>query len=288
MNDQRLSSGLHQFIRVLVFVALLGVAVRPLQAQLQDPAGNLFESVGVEPKLGASLPLDITFQDEQGHGVDLRSVIRDKPVVLNLVYFECPMLCNLTMNNFIRTLRTMRMNVGSEFDVVTISFDPRETPAMSASAKRTALQRYGRGESANGWHFLTGEQNSIEKLTAAVGFRYQYDPINGQYAHPSTLIVITPDGRVSRYLPGVEFPARDLRLSVVEASDGGIATISDHITLLCYAYNPHTGRYNMAVQRIIRVTGLFTVSAILGAMVIMLRHDRLRRATQVEEKTNGT
>lgn len=277
-----------QFIFAAAIIASTGFVVRPLQAQLQDSAGNLFESVGVEPQLGAALPLDITFYDEQGQKVVLRECIGHKPVVLNLVYFECPMLCNLTMNNFIRTLRTMRMNVGREFDVVTISFDPRETPVMAASAKRTALKRYGRDDSASGWHFLTGEQDAIERLTAAVGFRYQYDPIIGQYAHPSTLIIVTPDGRVSRYLPGVEFLARDLRLSVVEASDGGTATLSDHITLLCYAYNPHTGRYNMAVQQVLRVAGLLTVSAIVGAMVVMLRRDRRQRATQLEEKIDGS
>jgi protein SCO1/2 len=235
----------------------------------------MLDRIGIEPKPGAQVPPDLVFRDERGRRVRMGDCFGDRPIVLNLVYFQCPMLCNMTMDGLIRTLKIVPFELGRDFDVLTVSFDPREGPQLAAGAKRTALKRYGRG-GAEAWHFLTGDEASIRRLTEAVGFRYEFDPQIGQYAHAAGLIVLTPDGRVSRYLHGVEFPARDLRLSLVEASQGNIGTAADHVLLLCYQYNPATGKYGLAVQTATRVLGLTTLFCLLGGIAIMLRRERLR------------
>ena len=237
-----------------------------------------FDNVGIDQKLGVQVPLDLTFRDEEDRPVRLGELLKGRPVLLNLVYFECPMLCNMTMDGLIRSLRGLAFDAGSEFTVITVSFDPREGPKLAAGAKRTAIKRYGRPEAADHWHFLTGQQPAIQALTEAVGFRYRYDPDRGQYAHAAGLIVLTPQGRVSRYLLGIEYAPRDLRLSLVEAADNRIGTVTDQMMLLCYQYDPLTGKYGLLIHNVLRLAGVATVTVLVGGVLLMLRRERRQPA----------
>lgn len=230
--------------------------------------------VGIEPKLGAQAPLDVQLRDETGNLVRLGDAANGKPIILALVYYECPMLCNMTMDGQVRSLTELSLNAGDDFTAITVSFDPRETPALAAAAKRTALRRYNRAGGEQGLRFLTGDEAEIRRLADAVGFRYRYDETTGRYAHAAGLVVLTPDGVISRYLYGVEFPRRDLRLALVEASDGKIGTTADGFLLLCYHYDPTTGKYGLAIMNVLRLAGLLTVGALGGAIILMLRRDR--------------
>jgi protein SCO1/2 len=212
--------------------------------------------------------------DENGKAVRLDDYYGDQAIVLNLVYFQCPMLCNMTREGLIATLRTMSLDVGRDFTLLTVSFDPREGPALASQARQTALRRYGRQGAEAGWRFLTGQQSEIKRLTDAVGFRYVYDEDRGQYAHAAALIVLTPDGKVSRYLTGVEYPARDLRLALVEASNHQIGSPLDRAILLCYHYDPVTGRYGVAVMTLIRILGAATALGLAGTVFVYLRRER--------------
>jgi protein SCO1/2 len=195
------------------------------------------------------------------------------------------MLCNLSSDGLIHSLGALKQDVGTDFEVLTVSFDPREGPKLAAAAKRTALRRYGRDGADAGWHFLTGEEPSIRKLAEAVGFAYEYDEKNQQYAHAAGLMVLTPDGTVSRYLYGIEYPPRDLRLSLVEASAGEIGSLTDQILLLCYHYNPTTGRYGLAIFRTLRIAGVATVLLLGGGIVYMLRRERQSQQHTTEATT---
>ncbi len=236
--------------------------------------------VQFDQKLDAAIAAEVALRDEAGNPVQIDSLLRDRPTILNLVYFECPMLCNLTMDSLIRTLNTMNLKVGQDFDVLTVSFDPREGPPLAARAKRTAMQRYKSGgdfaqqQAATGWHFLTGDADQTRRLADSVGFRYEFDESRAQYAHASGIIVLTPDGRISRYLTGVDFAARDVRFALVEASAGQIGSPTDQVLLLCYRYDPTTGKYGLAVTRAIRFLGILTIAAMVGGIVWMLRLER--------------
>lgn len=256
-------------------LVLLLVAARPLAAETRARPPQL-EGVGVEQKMGASIPRDARFVDSQGNPVRLGELMGERPVLLNLVYFECPMLCNMAMNGLIRALRASSYDAGEEFRVVTISFDPREGPEMAASAKRTALQRYGRPESADDWYFLTGEEDQIRKVTEAVGFNYRWDPRRGQYAHAACLIVLTPEGRVSRYLLGVDYVPRDLQFSVIEASNNKVGSVSDQILLLCFQYDPSTGKYGLLIHRVLQISGTLFATVLGCCIGFMLWRERRR------------
>ncbi|MGE0761169.1 MAG: SCO family protein [Pirellulaceae bacterium] len=232
--------------------------------------------VSIEQKLDAQVPLDLMFRDERGRSVRLGDLLAGRPVILNLVYFQCPMLCNMALDGLIRSLRTLSFTAGEEFTVITVSFDPTETPELAAGAKRTALTRYGRAESADQWHFLTGDEQAIAQLTEAVGFHYRWDPDTAQYAHAAGLIILTPEGRTSQYLLGVEYPARDLRLSLVQASRHTIGSVTDDVLLLCYQYDPLTGRYGLVIRRVLQLGGVVTVLALSGAIGGMLWRERRR------------
>lgn len=248
-------------------------AMPPIQTQL-------LESVGIEEKLDQPVPLDLEFVDEVGRRATLREFAGDgaRPVVLNLVYFECPMLCNVSLDGLVRALRDLKFTPGDEFEILTVSFDPRETPQRAAQAKRKFFRTYGRPEAAAGWHFLTGDEAAIRELTEAVGFRYRWDERGGQFAHAAGIVVLTPDGRLSRYLDGVTYPARDLRLALVEASQGKIGTPGDHVLLFCYQYDPATGKYGLLIHRIIQAAGFSTVALLGGGVGTMLWRERRRRA----------
>ena len=243
----------------------LGKSSRVLPLALQN--------VGFEPPLNGPIPLDLNFRDESGRDVRLRDYFDHKPVLLALVYYGCPMLCDQVEQGVVGSLKMLSFNAGRDYEVVFVSFDPRETPAMAARKKESALSRYGRPETSSGWHFLTGASESIDALTKAANFRYTYDAKLGLFAHASGVMLITPDGRISRYFYGVEYPARDVRLGLVDASAGKIGTPIDHLLLYCFQYNPETARYSSTIFRIVRLGGVFTILTIVAGILLFRRRD---------------
>ncbi len=235
---------------------------------------DVLEKVGVDQKLDSQIPLDSPFLDETGRAVTLREYFGTKPILLTLVYYECPMLCTQVLNGAVGTLKTLNFTAGKEFDILTVSFNPKETPSLAASKKQTYIAKYGRPEAAAGWHFLTGQQAAIDALAASVGFRYYYDRASDQYVHASAIMLLTPQGKVSRYFYGIEYPPRDVRLGLVEAASGKIGSVVDQVLLYCYHYDPHAGKYSMVVMNVLRLGGLITVALIAGFIVVMWRSDR--------------
>ena len=230
-------------------------------------------NVGFEPQLNAQLPLDLNFRDESGREVQLREYFGRKPVLLALVYYGCPMLCNQVEQGVVGSLKMLSFNAGRDYEVVFVSFDPRETPLMAAKKKEAALSRYRRPETASGWHFITGKEERIHALTAAANFRYSFDEQHSLFAHASGIMLLTPDGRISRYFYGVEYPSRDVRLGLVDASAGKIGTPIDHLLLYCFQYNPETARYSATVLRIVRLGGILTILIIVAGILIFRRRD---------------
>ncbi len=237
------------------------------------PAG--LEGVTIDQKLDAQVPLDLEFRDESGATVRLADYFGEKPVVLSLVYYECPMLCTLVLNGLVGSLKALPFDVGDEFEVVTVSFDPEETPDLAAAKKETYLSSYRRDGAAEGWHFLTGSAESIDALADAVGFRYRYDPERDLFSHAAGITVLTPSGRIARYFYGVEYPPRDLKLGLIEAADERIGTAVDQLLLFCFHYDVTTGRYSAAVMNLVRLGGLATVFGFAG-FVLRSNRDRSR------------
>jgi len=254
------------FILVLcASFACSAFAVQKLPADL--------EGVDVEQRLNTQLPLDLRFQNESGEEVQLGDLLEGKPAILNLVYYECPMLCTQVLNGLITSLRPITFTPGNEFNIITVSFNPKETPALAAKKKESYLKDYAREGAGRGWFFLTGTQESITKLTQTVGFRYKYDPTTNQYAHSTAIIVLTPEGKIARYFYGIEYPSKDLRLSLVEASQNKIGTVADKVLLFCFHYDPSQGRYSATVINIIRAGGILTILLIGGFILIMRRRE---------------
>jgi protein SCO1 len=260
--------------------------VQPTRS-MQDPTvkpalPSALSGVGIDQKLDAQVPLDLEFKDEHGRTVPLSSFFSGhKPVVLALVYYQCPMLCTMILNGVESSLKAVSLNPGRDFEVLSVSFDPSDTPELAASKKQMYLKRYGRPGTANGWHFLTGDEKNIQALTRAVGFRYSYDPATKQFAHASGIMVLTPGGRISKYFYGVEYAPRDLRLGLVEASQNRIGNPVDQILLFCYHYDPATGKYGAIAMNMVRfVAAGFTL--ICGAFLLVAwRKDyRLGRAAK--------
>jgi protein SCO1/2 len=244
----------------------------------QDPTApasfNPVPQVGFDQRLGAQLPLDLLFTDENGQTVQLGQYFGNKPVILSLAYYDCPMLCTLVLNGLVRTLRALSFSAGNEFTVLTVSFDERETPSLAAAKKKTYLESYRREGAEAGWHFLTGETAAIQQLTNTVGFRFTYDQQAKQFAHASGIMVITPQGKISHYFYGIEYAPRDVRLGLVEASAGKIGALVDQVLLLCFHYDPSAGKYGVVILRIVQVAGLLTM-CMLGLYVFtMLRRER--------------
>jgi protein SCO1 len=240
--------------------------------------------VGLDQKLNEQLPLDTVFKDEQGNDVTLgRYFGPGRPVVLALVYYECPMLCTQVLNGLTGALQTISLDAGKDFDVIALSFDPRETPKLAKAKKIAYMGRYGRPGTEQGWHFLTGSQESITRVTDAVGFRYTFDEQIGQFAHGALVTVLTPEGRISRYLYGIDYGGRDVRLALVEASNGSIATPVDRALLYCYHWDPTTGRYGFVVMNLIRGAGILTLLGFGTFIVVSLRRER--RAARAEART---
>ncbi len=241
-----------------------GIMAPPASAK---PAG--LENVGIQQRLEQQIPLDLTFRDESGKTVQLGDYIGKKPVILNFVYYSCPMLCPELLIGLESSLKVLKFNVGKEFDVVTVSFDPNDTPQRAAAKKADILKRYNRAGSENGWHFLTGQPQSITALAEAAGFHYQFDKKTGQYAHATAIMVLTSEGKISQYYYGVDFAPKDLRLSLIQASDNKIGTVADAVLLYCFHYDPATGKYSVLIGRVIQVGGGLTV-LLLGGMLLLL------------------
>lgn len=233
----------------------------------------VLSDVRFDQRLNEQLPLATRFKDEEGRDVALGDYFGSKPVVLAFVYYECPMLCTQVLNGLTTSLTVLDETVGRDFDVVAISFDARETPALASGKKRSHLDRYKRPESAAGWHFLTGDEAAIKAVTSAAGFKYVWDAKTQQFAHPSGIIVATPEGKLSRYFFGIEYAPRDVKFALVESSAGRIGNAVDQLLLYCYHYDPATGSYGFVAMGAVRVGGALTVLALVGFVVISIRRD---------------
>ncbi len=260
------------FIRIqsgLIILFLCTTAFAQVQTGWR-PA--VLRSVGIDQKMGAQVPLDLPFLNESGRAVTLRQY-SGKPVILALVYYQCPSLCNMVLNGVLRSVKNLALSAGQDFEIVAVSFDPRETPEMAAAKKETYLKGYARTGAERGWHFLTGEEASSKGLADAVGFHYAYDSVTNQYAHGSAIMLLTPEGRVTKYFYGIDYPERDVRLGLVEASNRRIGTAIDQVMLYCYHYDPSNGKYGLVIMNVLRLAALLTVGALATFMIVMFRRD---------------
>ncbi len=247
------------------------------QGQTATGLPPALKKVGIDQKLNEQLPLDAVFKDEQGNEVHLGQYFNQgKPVVIALVYYTCPMLCNQVLNGMLGSFRQNSLNIGKDFEVVTVSFDTKETPQLAAAKKQTYINGYNRPTGAAGWHFLTGDAINVQRLTEAVGFRYTWDEQTKQYAHASGIMIATPGGKLARYFYGIDYPAKDMRLALVETSENKIGTPVDALMLYCYHYDPSTGKYGVVVMNVIRLAGVITIIAIVGLLLLLRRISRKR------------
>jgi protein SCO1/2 len=237
---------------------------------------GVLQEIGFDQRLGEALPLDAPFTDEQGRAVKLGDYFGKRPVVLSFVYYECPMLCTIGLNGLSAALQVLSFVPGQEFEVLTVSFDPKETPALAAAKKNAYLARYQRPGAEAGWHFLTGSEASIAALTRAAGFRYVWDEATKQFAHPAGLVVATPEGRISHYLFGVEYAPKDLRFALIEAASGRIGNAADQLLLYCYQYDPQAGRYTASILNVVRALAVLTVLGLVGFMVTASRRHKAK------------
>jgi protein SCO1 len=276
----------------LAFFLVSICASAQINSGVMSPPANTrpprLQNVGIEQHLDSQVPPDLAFVDDTGKNVKLGDYFGRKPLILNLVYFNCTMLCGEELAGLASAMRLVKFDVGNEFDVITVSFDPRETPAMAAAKKKDYVGRYGRANAASGWHFLTGSAASIDALTKAVGFQYQYDAQTNQYAHATAIMVLTPEGHISRYFYGVDFPPKDLRLGLVEASQKKIGNPVDAVLLYCYHYNPATGKYGAMVANILRLGAALTIVLLGGMILILWRLDRSATTRSKSRKTANT
>jgi protein SCO1 len=244
------------------------------EAQHQLPP--LLRDVGFDQRLNTQIPFDLVFQDETGRMVRLGDFFDTRPVILTLAYYECPMLCGLGLDGLAQSLRALSFSVGEQFVVLTVSFDARDTSARAAAKKAQLLRSYARPGAAQGWHFLTGDEASIRQLTQTVGFRYVYDPEKDQFAHAAGIVVLTPQGTIARYLYGLEFEPKAVRLALLEAATGTIGSPIDRLLLFCYQYDPATGTYGVIIMNVLRLAGLITVVALGGFLALMFSRERLK------------
>ena len=269
---------------VMVFLwAGSGVA----SAQLVEQVPEALEEVGITEHLDAKLPMDLEFRDEDGISVTLGSFFDgERPVILTLNYYRCPMLCGLMLNGLVDGLDQMEWTPGQEFEIVTVSINPLETPALAKEKKQNYIKRYGRPSAMSGWHFLTGNEPEIDRLAETVGFRFVYDPVEKQYAHAAAIFVCTPDGRVARYLYGIEYPPKRLKLGLLEASEGKIGTTLDQLILYCYHYDPTNRRYSPVAMNIMRVGGGATASILAVTLgIFWFREWRRRKSFAKRDST---
>jgi protein SCO1/2 len=267
-----------QFVRLTVGVLGILMTASAVFGQgmtkgMMSPPANMrppgLEQVGITQKLDTQLPLDLTFRDETGKTVQLKEYFGKKPVILNFAYYTCPMLCGELLKGLTTSLKGLKFELGNEFDVVTVSIDPHDTPETATEKKAEYLQRYGHPERAAGWHFLTGSQESITALTKAAGFGYQYNEQTMQFAHATAIMIVTPQGKLAQYFYGIDFAPKDLRLGIVQASNEKIGNLVDQVLLYCYHYDPATGKYGAIVARVLKLSGLATVLG-LGLLIVVL------------------
>src|ERR1700730_3387230 len=257
-------------VRAQAVPSNIGVTSTTMPAQLKN--------VGFDPQLNAQIPLDLSFVDENGSNVQLRDYFKPKPVVLAFVYYGCPMLCNQVEQGVVGALRMLSFTPGRDYNVVFVSFDPRESADMATQKKTNGGGHLRRRETAQGWHFLTGTKENIDAATKAANFRYSFDAKTNLFAHASGIMLLTPDGRISRYFYGVEYPGRDMRLGLVDASAGKIGTPIDHVLLFCYQYDPSSATYSASILKIIRLGGILTVLCIVGGILIFRKRDATQAA----------
>jgi protein SCO1 len=272
-------------VALLTFALAAGPVREPGAAPPASDVPPEVAGLAFEQRLNEQVPLDATFRDENGSSVRLGDVTRGKPTVLVLAYYRCPQLCNLVLNGLVDGLRGVTYRPGEEFTVVAVSFDARETPELAAAKKAQYAESYGRPGAANGWHFLTGDQDQIDRLAQAVGFHYTYDARHDRFNHPSGVMILTPDGRVSRYLFGIRFPPRDLKLGLIEASAGQVGSLVDQFLLFCFHYDQAGGKYAFAVMNAVRAGGAFTALALGGMLFRAWRRERRRRVPRPEGTT---
>jgi protein SCO1/2 len=270
-RNQTLLAGVRTMPMLLMLWMATGALLTWAPAHAHDPSlhpAQVLDALGFDQRLDANVPLDLVFQDESGRSAPLQTFFADRPVILSLGYFACPNLCPLARRGLLEALQQVKLDAGKEFTVLAVTIDPAETPALAAKVKQEYVQAYDRPTGDEGWRFLTGDHTTIDQLTAAVGFRYAYDTRQQQFAHPSGVVILTADGKVARYLLGIEYPPRDLRLALVEAANHRIGTVVDQLLLFCYHYDPVTGQYTMLVMNVLRLAGVMTVMA-LGTMVLV-------------------
>ena len=240
-----------------------------------SPPANLrppgLKNVGIEQHLDEPIPRGLEFRDETGGAVKLGDYFGDKPVILSLVYYRCPMLCSEVLSGLESALRVLKFDVGKDFEVLTVSFDPHDTPEIATAKKAEYIRRYKRAGAAEGWHFLTGSQESIDALTRAAGFQYEYDPKSGQFAHTTAIMILTPGGKIAQYYFGVDYAPKDLQLGLVEASQGKIGNVVDELLLYCYHYDPATGKYGAIISRILQLSAAATILILGGLLLILFR-----------------
>jgi len=260
-------SGAARFFDAFVFGLLVcrSLAVQPI-------SDEALARIDFSQKLHAQLPLDLQFVDENGQSVRLGNYFGTRPVILVLGYYGCPMLCTLELNGLVESLQDMKWRIGDQFTVLNVSINPEESPTLAAAKKQTYLKRYGRAGASEGWHFLTGRERNISRLAAAVGFEYRFDPVSRQYAHPSGLVVLTPQGKVSRYLFGVSYHSVKIYEALQQAAANEVGSPIQRIILLCFHYNPVHGKYGPTVLLVIRLLSVATMLAIVGLVVRCSRH----------------
>ncbi len=257
-------------LNILVLSAVLGCGTAVFAASEVEPPT---EEVRFDQRLNSQVPLDAVFRDETGKKVALKDLMNDRPVLLSLVYYECPMLCTLVLNGMVDAIKDVPYVIGDDYDIITISFNPEETHVMAERKKGAYLEMLGDESCAPGWRFLVGEKDQIDRVCESVGFSYKYVEETGEYAHRSGILILTPEGKVSRYFPGIEYPARDVRLGLVEASERKIGTLSDRLSLLCYHYDPAVGTYGFFIMNLIRFGCFLTVAVLFGGMAVMFRRE---------------
>jgi len=278
---------------IFVLAVLLFAGARSFAQAVPDNTGpaaknlpTILQNVNFRPELNARMPLETAFTDESGKNVQLGEYFhQQKPVLLAFVYYGCPMLCTQLEQGVVGSLRMLSFNPGRDYDVVFVSFDGRDTAQVAAAKKKTSLDHFRRPETATGWHFLTGSKESIASVTNAANFHFNYDTKNNLFAHASGIMLLTPDGRISRYFYGVEFPGRDLRLGLVDASQGKIGTPVDKMLLFCFQYDPSTARYSATILGVMRLMAIGTVAGLL--LMILIFHRRDKRAAQANLSHQG-
>ena len=258
-------------LAIVVAAVLSGYVASNRAAGDVPPA---LQSIGFDQRLNEQLPLGLTFIDDRGKSVRLADYFGSRPVILVLAYYQCPRLCNLVLNGLVQGMLEMPFTPGKDFEVVTVSFDPRETWELAASKKESYLRRYGRSGGAEGWHFLTGQEPEIRRLTEAVGFRYRFDPAQNQFLHASGIMIVTPEGKLSRYFYDVRYSGRDLRLGLVEASQNKIGSAVDQVLLYCFHYDATLGKYSASVMTFVRAGGVLTMLSIAAFVWLLVRRGR--------------